>query len=511
MSRLNGRQKIQMKTGAVALATLVMALAAGAAPAVAQTATVYGGLANFDVVNNTGYYAHGFEIELAGIQASQIYYTFATQRYGAPEIVPIPIGVIVRWQSPYDAEAQRHVQATAPHLSGTPFAGTCYQWHPETYDAAGCEHFGVSLVGYANPLRAIYRWLGQSPEQPETLIPIGSPLAVANPLYSVQPGRPANPPLLAMDIDAPEPADSPQRYGDAQWMKVFVTQLPRSVTLDELVLDNPIVPQDPTHLETDWALLQTEPATGGPGTRGQHRNQGNLDVTTRAVVRRIELYQYTGAYDPVTHEALCADLSCAAPSAGEVGEFLSAQMTAANVQADALVVTKAGNGTVESSDHFIGCGSKCSSFYNGGTTVTLAAAPASNSAFAGWSGACAGASPTCTLVVSGEVDVRASFVVLPSASGGGGSGGGGGGGSAAAGKLSVATSGGKGLIASAGGAINCGNTCQASLAAGTTVALTVAPEAGFTFVNWSGACSGTAPVCTVTVGANTVVQANLKK
>jgi hypothetical protein len=142
-------------------------------------------------------------------------------------------------------------------------------------------------------------------------------------------------------------------------MKVFVTQLRREVVLDELMADNPIVPQDPSEIETEWALLQAEPASGGDGTRRRHRNQGSLDPTTRSVVRRMEMFVYTGAYDPVTHEALCGDGTCTAPSAGEVGDFVSAQMTAANVQADTLTVSKTGNGNVESSDKRISCGNKC--------------------------------------------------------------------------------------------------------------------------------------------------------
>ena len=35
--------------------------------------------------------------------------------------------------------------------------------------------------------------------------------------------------------------------------------------------------------------------------------------TTQSVVRRVELYNYAGRYDPVTHEALCSDPTCAAP------------------------------------------------------------------------------------------------------------------------------------------------------------------------------------------------------
>jgi hypothetical protein len=46
------------------------------------------------------------------------------------------------------------------------------------------------------------------------------------------------------------------------------------------------------------------------------------------------------------------------------------------------------------------------------------------------------------------------------------------------------------------------------VAAGTAVTLTAAPDAAFLFVNWSGACTGNAPTCTVTVNANVTAQAN---
>jgi hypothetical protein len=321
-------------------------------------------------------------------------------------------------------------------------------------------------------------------------------------------------------VDAPEPADSPARYGDAQWMKVYVTQLAREVVLDELMADNPIVPQDAGEIETEWSLLQAEPASGGDGTRGRHRNQGSLDPTTRSVVRRMEMYAYTGSYDPVTHEALCADGTCAAPSAGEVGDFLSAQMTAANVQADTLSVSKTGNGNVESADRRISCGNKCVSPYVAGAVVTLTAKAASGSVFSGWTGACAtAAADSCTLTVNGAVVAQAVFVTPAPSSGGGGGGarnGGGGGGNpppgTAAATLSVKTAGGKGLIVStSSSAINCGRTCSASLPANTSVTLAATPEPGFTFVNWSGACSATEPVCTLKVSGATSVQANFRK
>ena len=129
--------------------------------------------------------------------------------------------------------------------------------------------------------------------------------------------------------------------------------------------------------------------------------------TTRAVVRRIETWSFTGSYNPLTHEALCADLTCTVPAADEIGELLAVQMTAANVQPDALFVSKVGLGNVDSSDKLIACGSKCVQSYTAGRLVTLTAKPSSGYNFTGWSGACAGTNLTCTVAVNAETDVTA--------------------------------------------------------------------------------------------------------
>ncbi|MBK7001893.1 MAG: DUF1566 domain-containing protein [Rhodoferax sp.] len=55
------------------------------------------------------------------------------------------------------------------------------------------------------------------------------------------------------------------------------------------------------------------------------------------------------------------------------------------------------------------------------------------------------------------------------------------------------------VIGSAAG-IDCGSTCSAALASGTSVTLTATPATGSTFTGWSGACSGTG-TCTVSMGA----------
>ncbi len=83
-----------------------------------------------------------------------------------------------------------------------------------------------------------------------------------------------------------------------------------------------------------------------------------------------------------------------------------------------LTVVRAGSGagTVTSDPAGIDCGSSCSATFAEGTHVTLSAAPASQSRFGGWSGACATASTTCTVTLSAAKNVTATFVALPAIS-----------------------------------------------------------------------------------------------
>ena len=77
--------------------------------------------------------------------------------------------------------------------------------------------------------------------------------------------------------------------------------------------------------------------------------------------------------------------------------------------------------------------------------------------------------------------------------------------------LTVKLGSGKGAVTSSNGAINCGKTCSATVAPGTVLSLSAAPEAGFRFVNWTGACTGNSPICILNVNATAQVQANFVK
>jgi len=79
-----------------------------------------------------------------------------------------------------------------------------------------------------------------------------------------------------------------------------------------------------------------------------------------------------------------------------------------------LTVSKlgTGSGTIASSPRGISCGATCSHGYGQGTAVTLTATPARASAFAGWSGACRGAS-SCKVTTNADITVMANFMLVP--------------------------------------------------------------------------------------------------
>jgi hypothetical protein len=485
-----GRRNIL--SSASSLAVLILVLLAVSVTSQAQS-TIVGYLSNFDAVNNTGQNTNGFEIQLEGLQPKDIYYTFSANRYGQPNIIPYATGVYLRWQSPTDSATGLFTQSTIPFTSGASFGGTCYMWNAATYPTAGCEHFGVTLN--ANPVSTTYRWLVADSPVLGLLTPYGTPVAIPQPTWVIlPPPQPAASPVVVAEIVAPEAANPDTQFGDAEWVKVFKTELPREVGLDELVSDNPVVPQDPAQVETAWKLIQSSPPTSHK-QKGKMASSGSLGSSSHAVVRRYEFYTYTGVYDPLTHEALCAgDGTCSTPQPGELGDAIGAQMGAANVNVPSVVVATSGPGGVSSADKLISCGSKCASTYPLDTVVTLVATPASGSVFGGWGGACSGNQSTCSVLVNDAMNVTATFLSQFTLS---------------VGRSNPGTI--TGTPAGNDRTINCGSICSAKFTQGATVTLTATPPAGKQFVNWSGACSGTSPNCTVTIGKDTSVLAVFSK
>ena len=159
-----------------------------------------------------------------------------------------------------------------------------------------------------------------------------------------------------------------------------------------------------------------------------------------------------------------------------------------------LTVSKAGggSGTVTSAPAGIDCGLDCTESYAHGTSVTLTATPAANSAFAGWSGGGCSGTGTCTVTMDAAKAVTATFEIAQRA-------------------LTIAKAGGgSGTVTSSPGGIDCGLDCSESYAHGTSVILTATPAANSAFAGWSGGgCSGTG-TCTVTMDAAKAVTATFE-
>lgn len=297
-------------------------------PASSQTQTLFGTLTNFDVFNDTGQETHGFEIELDGITSKDVTVTFGSPyqaRYGTPALVDFSGGVFVRYQSTYDPARQIFTGTTPVPPAITPTAGhSCWTGGAPGYLTSGCEHFGIMLL--RTPTTTQYRWLIADPATPGALKPFGTNVSIPAPIWSVVPAPAGGAPIVQAAI--PPPKAPPAQFGDAVWVKTYETELPDKVELNHLVTDDPAVPQNAGQIETEWELSQSNPKKPDKAVLQHGRPLGNGN---QSVIRRYEFYKYTGAYDPLTHEAMCGGGECTAPLPGELGNYIGAQMAAAHI------------------------------------------------------------------------------------------------------------------------------------------------------------------------------------
>ncbi len=483
-----------------ALGSGALLLALAAAPIAMQAqVTLFGTPSNFDVLNDTGQDAHGFEIELQGITPADLAGVWTATRFPYT-IQTIPGGIVIHYASPY--AGGRYSITTVTPAAFNPTLG-----HSCVFGAiAGCEHYGYYFPYYgggARPTKTIYRWLVDDPQNPGTLIPspgqiVQVPAVV---VILVPPAVPGGAPGIAFQIPVlpppPPPIPKPElQYGVAKWVKVLKSEAQRAVVVDDLLEDNPVVPNDadPAAVETAWKLLQFNPHSANSGIL---HSQAIVGQGAKAVIRKYEFYKYSGPLDPLNAKALCGgDGLCTAPLPGELGDFIGNQMAAANVGVASVTVVRAGtgSGTVSGAGGKINCGGSCSTPLALGTAVTLTAKAASNSTFNGWTGDCVGAGLTCTFNISAENNVTANFVAAAA-------GGGGGGGAAASFKISISKNG-NGTVTT--------DPAGQSFASGTVVTLTATPGAGQPWVGWGGACAGISTTCTLTITANQAVTANFR-
>jgi hypothetical protein len=155
-----------------------------------------------------------------------------------------------------------------------------------------------------------------------------------------------------------------------------------------------------------------------------------------------------------------------------------------------VVAAGTGSGTVTSTPAGIaGCGQgvgTCSASFLSGTTVTLAASPASGSTV-GWAGCTpAAGSPTqCSVAIDGAKTVTATFTL----------------------DQETLT-----ITPPSNGTITCGGgACASSYPYGTVVTLTASPNTFWAFSAWTGDCAGSATnTCTLTMTAARTVGATFR-
>lgn len=321
-----------------------------ALPVTANATTIFGSLGNFDAVNNTGSVAHGFEIELEGLHASDVRDTFGgagrgfpttVERYGAPTITEYTngstFGVHVTYGTSLTGAPSGWV-GTPSGVYTTP-GESCWTGGGIGYGpATPCDHFGVGLS--VNPTKTTYTWLVEQTPGSATLVNAVS--NVLAPTWTVTPqapapGNPAPPPVIVAQIVAP-PAnlEGPEpQFGTAIWAKVFTTEIDGEVRLYDLLGGNPFIQQAEQNTETEWQLLQTDPGNPLSGIL-ENGGAAPAGANAKSIIRRYEFYDFTGVYDAVSHEAMFASgFGDSLPGPNDVGNFIGAQNAALNFVAPA--------------------------------------------------------------------------------------------------------------------------------------------------------------------------------
>jgi len=306
------------------------------------TAGVIGFLGNFDVINDTGSTAHGFEIDLEGLHSTDITDTFggagrgfptgrgfdpatSVERYGSPTVTEYnngtTFGTKITYMGLFNGTSWDYGTLSGTFI--TP-GDNCWSGGGVGYSAATpCDHFGVGTIG--NATKTTYSWLL---ETATAGVLSNGVVSLPAPAWNVIPPAVVGaPPVVAAVIQAPAPEFESQ-FGEAIWVKVFTTELEDAIGLEELVGDNAKVQQAQT--EVEWQLLQTDP--GNPLAGILESGYGApVGPNAASILRRYEFYRYAGAYDPDSHEALVGSDSL--PTESELGNYLGAQNAAVNLNA----------------------------------------------------------------------------------------------------------------------------------------------------------------------------------
>jgi hypothetical protein len=280
---------------------------------------ISGTMSNFDVFNETETEACGAELELEDVHASDVMSTYPSH-FDHKSIEEFNEGGRFGTRIRFSGYNFGGANALAPSVGQNTNGHLCV-------NVPGCEHFGFSVS--AQPTATRYYWLDSSLQRIST-----TPMAVPNPTWAYfPPVNPGDPPVLRAEVEMPEPAEVHEQRPDSIWMKVFKTEIERHVDLNELMSNGDIVPEDGAETETEWELLEGGKMKGIEAEVGENG---------QAVIRRYEFFKYAGPYDE-EHEptSIFLDQELLEPPVGELGEFIAANMVAANL--GDLVIPLAGD------------------------------------------------------------------------------------------------------------------------------------------------------------------------
>lgn len=164
-----------------------------------------------------------------------------------------------------------------------------------------------------------------------------------------------------------------------------------SVTGDTLFRCESASAATANHIQTRWTSGTIEPGSSGSGLfDGNKYLVGNLHGGSLQAACTGN-YAYYGRFDLAYTRGLHRYLD-------------GAQSGNAT-----LTVERTGAGSGKVSGTGIDCGADCAEAYRLGTTVTLTATPDAGSTFDGWSGACTGTVPRCSISLSASQSVSARF------------------------------------------------------------------------------------------------------
>jgi hypothetical protein len=181
----------------------------------------------------------------------------------------------------------------------------------------------------ANPTKTTYSWLLES--SPGVLTTAGGGVQLPAPVWNVippDPNLPPAPPQVVAQIEAPDPPEGFE-FGEALWVKVFTTEFEDPTELEDLVGDNIHVQEAETEIE--WQLLQKD--FRNPDS-GQLESGYGVPVGPNAasILRRYEFFEFSGMYDPETHEAQFEPpYGDSHPGPNDVGTYLGSQNAAINL------------------------------------------------------------------------------------------------------------------------------------------------------------------------------------